>query len=78
MAKSMVSVYIRCPYYRREERKQQAKLVCEGVVERTSLHQMFGSVEGLKRHRQCFCMGEYDRCPVAQALNRKYGYPAER
>ena len=75
MGKSMESVYIRCPYYHREERTRQIKIVCEGVVEGTSCHQMFASGEALRQHRKSFCMGCYDRCPLAQALNRKYGYP---
>lgn len=74
MAKSMVSVYVRCPYYRREERKRQKKIVCEGVVEGTSLHQTFSSVAALKKHRDQFCKGNYRECPIAAALNRKYNY----
>lgn len=74
MTKGTVSVYIRCPYYRREVRAQNPRLICEGVLPGTALHQVFRDVQALKRHRAAFCMGGYDRCPVAQALNRKYGY----
>lgn len=74
MAKSMVSVYIQCPYYKREERNRQIKIVCEGILDGTSLHQIFLSVEALKKHRDCFCKGDYSKCPIAAALNRKYDY----
>lgn len=68
------SVYVKCPYYKREERKPQKKIVCEGVLERTSLHQMFETVPDLKNHKDSFCKGDYNKCPIAEALNRKYEY----
>ena len=76
VAKGMVSIYIKCPYYKREERKGQTKIVCEGILEGTSLHQTFGNLADLKKHKNAFCMGRYNRCPVAEALNRKYDYEA--
>lgn len=72
--KSTVSVYIRCPYYVREERGQAIKVVCEGIVDATSLHTYFDRVKALKEHRAKYCMGRYNRCPIAEALNRKYCY----
>lgn len=69
-------IYVKCPYYRREERKQQKKIVCEGVLDGSSIHQMFSSVSDLKRTKDCFCKGDYNKCPIAEALNRKYDYEA--
>ena len=69
-------ILVKCPYYRREERNPQKKIVCEGIVTGTSLHQIFPTVEELKKHKKCCCMGDYNSCPVAQMLNRKYDYEA--
>lgn len=77
MAKGYVSVYIRCPYYRREDRKER-KIKCEGVVDRTELEQRFFNSQALLEHREAFCMGAYGKCPVAMALDRKYGYGGNR
>lgn len=74
MAKSIVSVYVRCPYYKREERKKQIKIVCEGTTEENSIHLMFESVDALKRNEDQLCKKDYNLCPIAQMLNRKYGY----
>lgn len=74
MAKGIVSTYVKCPYYRREERKQEKKIVCEGCVDNTSIHQIFVSVLELKQHKDRYCMCDYNKCPIAQMLNQKYGY----
>lgn len=71
MAKSKVSVYAKCPYYRREERQ---KILCEGVQDGTSIHLVFGSVPSMKGYTKCFCKGDYNRCLLAKMLNGKYDY----
>ena len=74
MSKSKVSVFVRCPYYKREERKNGTKIVCEGPGEGIFLHLMFDSLDRLKENRKCYCMANYNKCPIAQMLNRKYHY----
>lgn len=71
-------VYIRCPYYIREERKPAKKIVCEAVCgengSQCSSQQIFGDLKELKNHRDVYCKGNWGRCPIAGALNRKYAY----
>lgn len=73
MSKAREAVYVKCPYYRRESR-QDRKIQCEGLLEGTEQYQRFESLDALKIYKKCCCNRDYSRCPVAQALNRKYGY----
>ncbi len=73
MSKGKECIYVRCPYYRREDRKN-LQMKCEGIVEGTDLYQRFGNLNGLLGHRERFCKADYRRCPVAAALDRKYDY----
>lgn len=66
-------MYIRCPYYRREDRKDR-KIKCEGVVDSTEMEQRFRSNQALMDHREKYCMENYRACPLAMALDRKYEY----
>lgn len=71
MAKSKVSVYVKCPYYRREERQ---KICCEGVGKGSYIHLVFDSAQRTKDYEKCFCKGDYNQCPLAKMLNRRYDY----
>ena len=70
----MISIYVKCPYYRREEHGEQKKIVCEGIWEETSTHHMFPSLEKLNKRKHRFCIDNYNQCPLAQTLNKKYDY----
>lgn len=69
MSKSMVSVYVRCPFYHREEKQ---KIFCEGVGEGTFLHLAFGSSTDKKQYEKCYCKGKYRQCPIADMQERRY------
>lgn len=69
--KSKVSIYVKCPYYRREEKQ---KIFCEGVQEGTSIHLAFDSPANLKRYMECYCKKEFNQCILAQMQNRKWDY----
>lgn len=73
MAKSKVSVYVKCPYYKRE---QGQKIFCEGISDETSIHLAFdaNAKPGMKQYEKCYCKGDYNKCPIAQMLNRMYDY----
>lgn len=75
MAKSKVSVYVKCPYYKRE---QGQKICCEGVTEGSSIHLAFDANvhPGMKDYEKTFCKGDYNKCPIAQMLNRRHNYEA--
>lgn len=69
--KSKVSVYVKCPYYRREEKQ---KIFCEGVKDGTSIHLAFDSGAKLKEYEKRFCKGCWGECILAQMQNRRYEY----
>lgn len=69
--KSKVSVYVKCPYYHREEKQ---KIFCEGIQEGTSIHLAFDTGENLKEYERRFCKRCWGDCILAQMQNRKYGY----
>lgn len=74
MSKAREAVYVKCPYYRREDR-QGRKIQCEGLLEGTEQYQRFPSLEALKKQKMSFCnRKDFAKCPVADALDRKYGY----
>ena len=72
--KGIVGIYVRCPYYKREERKRTAKIVCEGAADHTTLHMVFESTAELKRYESFCCKGDWTQCPIAQMNNRKWDY----
>lgn len=74
MSTGKVAVYVKCPYYRREVRKER-KIMCEGLTDGTDLYQRFPSLEAMQAHKKAFCNRQsYGSCPIAKALNGKYGY----
>ncbi len=73
MSSGVAYDYVRCPYYLREDRKLR-QIKCEGVMPETDLYQRFKRVEALERHKDCFCKGDYRKCPLARTLDRKYGF----
>ncbi len=66
-------VYVRCPYYIREDRRR-VQIRCEGLVEGTNLYNRFPNLASLCGHKDRFCKRDYGKCPIADALNRKYGF----
>ena len=72
--RSKVSIYVKCPYYHREEKQ---KIFCEGVQKGTSIHLAFDSNAKLKGYKDCYCKKDYNKCLLAQMLNRKWEYEAQ-
>lgn len=62
---------VRCPYYKGEESQV---LFCEGVQRGTAIHLAFDENENLKGYKNSFCKRCYNRCLIAEMLNRKYDY----
>lgn len=65
------SIYIKCPYYRCEEKQT---VCCENLVDDTSFRLIFKENLDFKHYRKTVCMGDYSKCPIVQALNKKYDY----
>lgn len=74
MAKSAVSVYVKCPFYRREENQ---KIFCEGVQGGTSIHLAFAAPTDRKQYEKCYCKGRYRTCRIAGMLEGKYAEKGE-
>ena len=69
--KHRADVLVKCPYYKYEEKQ---KIYCEGVQEGTAIHLAFDTTPNLKDYKRHYCKGCYDRCLIAEMLNRKYDY----
>jgi hypothetical protein len=67
-------VLVKCPYYKGEEKQM---IFCEGVQEGSAIHLAFDTNPNLKEYKDHFCKGRYNKCLVAEAMNRKWGYDAE-
>lgn len=64
------SAVIICPYFQRES---EQKISCEGVVKDSTTLLKFCSEEEKRRHRRMYCQSyEYEKCPLAKILHRKY------
>ena len=59
-----------CPFYRSED---GYRVVCEGVVNSSSIHVVFQS--STKKHEYCrkYCCKDYKACKVSHVLYAKYG-----
>ena len=66
-------VLVKCPYYKGEEKQM---LFCEGVQEGSAIHLAFDTPSSLKEYKNSFCKRRYNKCLIADLLNRKWGYDA--
>ena len=71
MAKHAFGSCVKCPYYKYEGPQM---LYCEGVVPDTALHLAFQTKTALRTYRKEFCEDCYNKCMIAQMLNRKWDY----
>jgi hypothetical protein len=66
-------VVARCPYYNGEDR---SKIYCEGVQEGSAIHIAFDTPQNRRDYKKSFCNKCYNKCLVADGLNKKWGYEA--
>ena len=59
-------IYVICPFYRWDDGKK--RITCEGVVEQSSIAQIFHNKEDYEQHISIFCSGCYEKCEIAQTL----------
>lgn len=67
--KRKVTKSVLCPYYQSDEKQI---IYCEGVEPDTRIHLAFSSSPQLKCYRKRFCEGSYNRCRIADMLNKKW------
>ena len=71
MGKHAYGGYVQCPFYKYEG---QQLIYCEGVEPETALHLAFNTKDKMRAYRKKYCEGCFNRCMIAQMLNRKYDY----
>lgn len=65
------NVFVKCPYYKCES---QCVIYCEGVETNCCIHLAFATKTQRKEYEKNFCMGRWEKCMIAEAHNRKWGY----
>ncbi len=65
------SKYVVCPFYHNEE---TLTIYCEGATENSTLLHAFRRTAEKKEYKEIYCcsMEGHKRCPIADALYRKY------
>ena len=67
--KHYVSKSVRCPFYHWEEERW---ICCEGVARETWLRLTFSTRTAFANYKGRVCCGDYETCPIAQMLTKKY------
>ncbi len=70
MENGLDTATIRCPFYRKSDRKKS--VTCEGVTDTSRLILRFASRDELMRQMEVFCCGRYSYCEVYRAAAEKY------
>lgn len=73
--KHKMSVLVKCPYYRGEEKND---IFCESLIGDNKLRLRFETKADFKKHEHDFCMGDYSRCELVQALDQKWDYQGRK
>lgn len=60
---------VRCPYYIKED---GSKIHCEGYEEGTYIHLVFPSPSSRRDYQIDVCCYDYNECPIADMLNKKW------
>lgn len=63
------SKYAKCPFYRCET---DSKVYCEGVVDKSYIHLVFGGGQDKRAYEKSYCDVDYTRCKICQMLMSKY------
>lgn len=62
---------VRCPFF--SSLRQDGRIACEGVLRGAGCTiSLFSDVEDWEKQVKTFCQKEYDNCPIAQVLQKKY------
>ena len=67
--KNYVSKAAVCPFYHQEK---DCSVHCEGVMKGSSLKLSFVTRAQFEKFRKEKCYGQWEQCPVAKMLLRKY------
>ena len=63
--------HVVCPFYKRE---CDIEIKCEGVVSEI-ISNWFRTKASKEEHKELYCMNNFRRCELCEALENKYGEP---
>ena len=63
---SYKQVYVKCPFYRQDDNRW--KLVCEGIVDGSTISTNFKHKADLNQQMDIFCCGYYKNCEIYRML----------
>lgn len=63
-------VYAGCPFYQYDDGKH--KIVCEGIVEGSTVALRFRKGSDYNTHMTVFCCDHYQNCEIYRMLMQKY------
>lgn len=74
MATENIDAYAKCPYYHKTRRRntQRLEIVCEGIIDGTKLTSQWENEKYLYEHLKKCCCNQYNKCQIAEIINRKY------
>lgn len=67
---SYLQVYVRCPFYLTDNGKDS--IGCEGLLAGANIRNYFRRNSDFLNQMNVFCCGNYEDCPLHQALMLKY------
>lgn len=70
-----ITLYADCPYYQWEK---YAKIVCkeDDTDSLPHINLIFATIEERDAYEAHYCKGAWKTCPLAKAINEKFGYEA--
>jgi len=75
MPVSRTDVRVQCPFYQYDEcipRKNIQRIICEGIIEDSTLVVNYKFQQDFRIHLETFCCRYFDRCEVYRMLMEKY------
>lgn len=64
-----------CPFYQYDEcknRRNGFRIVCEGLIPRSSLQNVYDTKSDYLMQLNTFCCNHFDKCEINQMLSKKY------
>ena len=69
MAHDYRDKYTVCPFYQKEF---STRIICEGLMDESSCSTTFANHEAKDKHKRALCEKEFTKCPLCDALYKKY------
>ena len=69
MPASYDDMFAKCPYFHYSKKK---RIVCDGIMDGTTLKMDFDTQEDRNLHRRVFCDSNYEKCEINRMLEEIY------